>query len=65
MLTYVIVGLSVALILLFGKLWMRVTSRDRDASRLRQMRETLDWRRPGHRPRIAAGLPHFGELRGQ
>lgn len=65
MFTYAAAVLCVAQFLFLGKHWMRVTARDRDASRLRQMRKTLDWHRPGHRPRIAAGVPHFGERWGQ
>ncbi len=52
-----------ALTLFCAKQWMHVTARDREASKLRRMRESLDWRLPGHRSRIAAGVPHFGELR--
>lgn len=63
--TFAVVVLCVAQILFCAKHWMRVTGRDRDASKLRQMRESVDWRRPGHRSRIAAGVSRFGELRGQ
>jgi hypothetical protein len=65
MFTYAVLVLCVAQILFFAKHWMRVTARARDASKLRQMRKSLDWRRPGPRSRIAAGVPYFGELRGQ
>jgi hypothetical protein len=65
MFTYAVAVLCVAQILFLAKHWIRVTARDRDASSLRRMRKSLDWRRPGHRSRIAAGVAHFGELRGQ
>jgi hypothetical protein len=65
MLTYAVVVLCVAHILFCARHWMRVAGRDRDASRLRQMRESLDWRRAGHRSRIAPGVPRFGGLRGR
>jgi hypothetical protein len=65
MLTYAVVVLCVAQILFLSRHWMRVTARDRDASRLRRMRKSLDWHRTGHRSRIAAGVAHFGEPRGQ
>ena len=65
MFTSAVVVLCVAQILFVAKHWMRVTGRDRDASSLRQMRDALDWRRTGHGSRIAAGVAHFGELRGQ
>lgn len=64
MLTYAVLCLCLAQMLFFGKHWLRVTARDRDAVRLRHMRESLDWRRPGHRSRIAAGVAHRGEARG-
>jgi hypothetical protein len=65
MLSYAVVFLCVAQMLFFGKHWLRVTARDRDAVRLRQMRESLDWRRPGHRSRIAVGGTHLGEAWGR
>ena len=65
MLTYAVVFLCVAQMLFFGKHWMRVTARDREAVRVRRMRESLDWRRPGHRSRIAGGAPQRGEARGR
>lgn len=65
MFIYAVAAICVAQILFVAKHWMRVTTRDRDASRVRRLREVLDWSRPGHRSRIAAGVPHFGELRGQ
>lgn len=64
MFTYAVVCLCVALILVVAKHWMRVTTRDRDASKLRQLRTSLDWSRSGHRSRIAAGVPHRGGLWG-
>jgi hypothetical protein len=60
-----VVVLCVALILVCAKHWMRVTGRDRDASRRRKLRDSIDWHRPVHRSRIAAGVSRFGELRGQ
>lgn len=65
MLTYAVTVLCVAVALLLAKHWLRVTARDRDASRSRQMRTILDWNRPGHRSRIATGTPRFGELGGR
>lgn len=65
MFTYAVAVLCVAQILFCAKHWLRVTNRDREASRLRRMRMTLDWNRPAHRSRIAAGGLHFGELRGK
>ena len=53
--TSIFVGVSVAMFLVLAALWMRVTGRDRDAAKLRRMRESIDWHRPGHRPRLAAG----------
>jgi cell division protein FtsL len=63
MLIHVFAILCGALTLFLAWHWMRVTVRDRDASRLRRMRESVDWHRPGHRSRIAAGASHFGEVR--
>jgi hypothetical protein len=65
MFTYAVVFLCLSQILFVAKRWMRVTARDRDASKLRRMRKSVDWRGPGHRPRVAAGVAHFGELRGR
>jgi hypothetical protein len=65
MLTYAVVFFCVAQMLFFGKHWLRVTARDRDAVRLRHMRESLDWHRPGHRSRIAASASHRGEAWGR
>jgi hypothetical protein len=62
---FAVVALCVALMLLLAKHWTRVTARDRETARLRQMRKGLDWGRSGHRSRIAAGVSRFGELRGQ
>jgi hypothetical protein len=65
MFTYAFVVLCLAQIVFLARRWLLVTGRDRDASRRRQMRNSLDWRRPAHRSRVAAGVPHFGELWGQ
>jgi hypothetical protein len=60
-----VLALGVALTTFLAGQWLRVTARDRNASRLRQLRDGLDWNRSGHRSRIAAGVSRFGELRGQ
>ncbi len=60
MVTSGIVIVCIAQILFLAKHWMRVTARDRNAAKLHRLRQSLDWRRPGHRSRIAAGVPGFG-----
>ncbi len=61
MVTTAIVILGLVQVLSLAGLWLRVTTRDRAAARLRRLRKSLDWRHPGHRPRVAAGVPRFGK----
>jgi hypothetical protein len=62
MLTIAILALCLVQVLYLAAYWLRVTVRDQDASRLRRMRDGLDWEGKGRRRKVRAETSFFGRL---